>query len=162
VSTHQAETRRSPAETLPPVALVDRLLALTSDLTSLIRKETSLLHDRAQTEIAALQPEKTRLANDYAMDVLAVRGHRNLLDRAPSERVARLKSAMSELDKALALNGEALTAAKSVSEGLIRMVANAMSERTAPSLGYGPNAAASARRPGSSAGTGSLTLDSRA
>ena len=157
-----AEPRRIPAETLAPVELVDRLLGLTSDLAAVIRKETELLRDRAQAEIAALQPEKARLANEYAMDVLAVRGHRNLLDRAPAERVSRLKASMAELDKALVLNGEALAAAKSVSEGLIRMVANAMSERTAPSLGYGPNAAASARRSGGTAGAGSLTLDSRA
>ena len=162
MSTHQAETRRIPAETLPPVELVDRLLGLTTNLTAIIRKETDCLRDRAQAEIAALQPEKTRIANDYAMDVMAVRGHRNLLDRAPSERVTRLKSAMSELDKALALNGEALNAAKSVSEGLIRMVANAMSERSTPSLGYGPNAATSTRRTGASTGNSSLTLDSRA
>lgn len=157
-----AQQGRIPAETLQPIELVDRLLALTTGLTSVIRRETDLLRDRAQAEVAALQPEKIRLANDYAMDVMAVRGHRNLLDRAPSERVSRLKSAMGELDRALALNGEALTAAKSVSEGLIRMVANAMSERSAPALGYGSNAAAAARRPGSSAGSGSLTLDSRA
>jgi hypothetical protein len=69
---------------------------------------------------------------------------------------------MGELDRALALNGEALMAAKSVSEGLIRMVANAMSERAAPALGYGPNAATAARRAGGPAGAGSLTLDSRA
>lgn len=157
-----AQQARIPAETLQPIELVDRLLALTSGLTSLIGRETDLLRDRAQAEIATLQPEKIRLANDYAMDVMAVRGHRNLLDRAPSERVSRLKSAMNELDAALARNSEALTAAKSVSEGLIRMVANAMSERSAPALGYGPNAATAARRPGGPASAGSLTLDRRA
>lgn len=154
--------RRTPAETLPPIELVDRLLSLTSGLIAVIRKETELLRSRAQAEVAELQPEKVRLANDYAMDVMAVRGHRNLLDRAPAERVARLKAAMSELDGELALNGEALNAAKSVSEGLIRMVADAMSERSAPTLGYGPNASASARRSGGAPGSGSLTLDSRA
>ncbi|MDZ4382348.1 MAG: hypothetical protein U0942_13510 [Parvibaculum sp.] len=157
-----AQQGRIPAETLQPIDLVDRLLDLTSGLTSIVRRETDLLRDRAQAEVAALQPEKIRLANDYAMDVMAVRGHRNLLDRAPSERVSRLKAAMGELDRALALNGEALMAAKSVSEGLIRMVANAMSERAAPALGYGPNAATAARRAGGPAGAGSLTLDSRA
>lgn len=162
MNARQGEARRIPAETLPPVELVDRLLALTSGLTDVIRKETELLRNRARAEIAELQPEKIRLANEYAMDVMAVRGHKNLLDRAPSERVSRLKAAMAELDSTLASNGEALNAAKSVSEGLIRMVASAMSERTAPSLGYGPNAASSARRSGGPAGAGSLTLDSRA
>ena len=156
-----AEARRIPAETLSPTDLVDRMLGLTTGLTALIARETELLHARAQAEVAALQPEKVRLANDYAMDVQAVRVRKDLLDRAPSERVSRLKSAMGELDRTLARNGEALGAAKSVSESLIRMVAGAMSERAAPALGYGSNAAPSARRAGGSAGTGSLTLDAR-
>ncbi|MEP0708621.1 hypothetical protein [Parvibaculum sp.] len=156
-----SDPRRVPAETLAPADLVDRMLGLTMDLTGLIARETEFLRDRAQAEVAALQPEKIRLANDYAMDVQAVRARKDLLDRAPSERISRLKTAMSELDRMLAKNGEALGAAKSVSESLIRMVADAMSERTAPALGYGSNAAPAARRSGSATGTGSLTLDAR-
>lgn len=155
-----SEPRRIPAETLPPAELVGRMLGLTADLAAIIRKETDLLLDRARDEIAALQPEKIRLANDYAMDVQAVRSRKDLLDRAPAERISHLKAAMVELDRDLARNAEALSAAKSVSEGLIRMVANAMSERAAPPLGYGRNAAAPARTAGP-AGAGSLTLDSR-
>ena len=98
MNARQGEARRIPAETLPPVELVDRLLALTTGLTDVIRRETELLRNRARAEIAELQPEKIRLANEYAMDVMAVRGHKNLLDRAPSERVSRLKAAMAELD----------------------------------------------------------------
>lgn len=155
------ETRRIPAETLAPADLVDRMLTLTANLTGLIARETELLHARAQAEVAALQPEKIRLANDYAMDVQAVRARKDLLDRAPSERISRLKAAMTELDRTLARNGEALGAAKSVSESLIRMVAGAMSERAAPALGYGRNAAPAANRAGGSSGAGSLTLDAR-
>lgn len=156
-----SDPRRVPAETLSPADLVDRMLGLTADLTGLIARETELLRDRAQAEVAALQPEKIRLANDYAMDVQAVRTRKDLLDRAPAERISRLKTAMGELDRTLAKNGEALGAAKSVSESLIRMVADAMSERTAPALGYGSNATPAARRSGSATGTGSLTLDAR-
>lgn len=153
-------SRRIAAETLAPAELVDRVLGLTAALSSVIQHETELLLGRAQADIAALQPEKIRIANDYAMDVQAIRGRKDLLDRAPAERVSRLKAAMIELDDALARNAEALSAAKSVSEGLIRMVASAMSERAAPPLGYGRNAAAPTRGSGP-AGTGSLTLDSR-
>lgn len=155
------EPRRIAAETLPPAELVDRVLALTTGLSAIVSRETELLRDRAQAEVAALQPEKIRLSNDYAMDVQAIRARKDLIDRAPAERVSRLKSAMIELDRALALNAEALLAAKSVSEGLIRMVAGAMSERAAPSLGYGRNAAPPSRRATSPAGAGSLTLDAR-
>ncbi len=155
------EPRRIAAETLAPADLVDRVLALTAGLTEIVGRETALLRARAQNEVAALQPEKIRLANEYAMDVQAIRTRKELVDRAPAERVSRLKSTMIELDRALALNAEALDAAKSVSEGLIRMVADAMSERVAPALGYGRNAAPAARRASNPAGAGSLTLDSR-
>src|SRR5690606_24564852 len=95
--------------------------------------------------------------NEYAMDVQAVRNRKELLDRAPAERVARLKAAMTALDKALTLNGEALAAARSASEGLSRMVANATTEKAAPTLGYGANATTAPRPAAGSAG--SLTLD---
>ncbi len=151
------EARRIPAETLAPADLVDRMTGLTASLMDVIERETDALRNRAQAEIAMLQPEKTRLANEYAMDVQAVRNRKELLDRAPAERVARLKASMTALDKALTLNGEALGAARSVSEGLIRMVANAMTEKAAPTLGYGANATTAPRRAAGSAG--SLTLD---
>lgn len=156
-----APARRAAAETLAPADLVERMLELTLGLTGIVRRETGFLRARAQGEVAALQPEKIRIANDYAMDSDAIRRRKDLIDRAPAERVSKLKSAMIELDRALAENGEALTAARSVSEGLIRMVANAMSERTAPTLGYGRDAAPAARRAGNAATPAALTLDAR-
>jgi flagellar biosynthesis/type III secretory pathway chaperone len=153
------EARRIPAETLAPADLVERMTGLTANLMDVIERETEALHNRAQEDVANLQPEKARLANEYAMDVQAVRSRKELLDRAPAERVTRLKASMIALDKALTLNGEALAAARSVSEGLIRMVANAMTEKAAPTLGYGANAASAPRRAAGSAG--SLTLDAR-
>ena len=153
------DTRRIPAETLAPADLVERMTGLTASLMDVIERETEALRNRVQDDVAKLQPEKARLANEYAMDVQAVRSRKELLDRAPAERVTRLKASMFALDKALALNGEALAAARSVSEGLIRMVANAMTEKAAPTLGYGANAASAPRRAAGSAG--SLTLDAR-
>lgn len=154
-----SDARRVPAETLAPADLVERMTGVTASLMAVIERETEALRNRAQEDVAALQPEKIRLANEYAMDVQAVRSRKELLDRAPAERVTRLKAAMTALDKALVLNGEALGAARSVSEGLIRMVANAMSEKAAPALGYGANAASAPRRAAGAAG--SLTLDAR-
>ncbi|MDO8839727.1 MAG: hypothetical protein Q7V31_12440 [Parvibaculum sp.] len=156
-----APARRIAAENLAPADLVERMLEQTLALTGIVRRETGFLRDRARSEVAALQPEKIRIANDYAMDAQAIHGRKDLIDRAPSERVSRLKAAMIELDRSLAENGEALVAARSVSEGLIRMVANAMSEQAAPTLGYGRDAAPAARRAGSAATPGSLTLDAR-
>lgn len=155
-----SNTRRTPAEALAPADLVDRMIALTVELGAVIARETEALRNRDREEVTSLQPEKIRLANEYALDVQSVQTRKELIDRAPAERVARLKAGMIELGRLLALNGEALAAARSVSEGLIRMVANAMSEKAAPALGYGANAAAP-RRTATAAGSGSLTLDAR-
>jgi hypothetical protein len=155
-----SDTRRTPAEALAPADLVDRMIGLTIELGAIIARETEALRSRNREELADLQPEKIRLANEYALDVQSVQTRKELIDRAPADRVARLKAGMVELDRLLILNGEALAAARSVSEGLIRMVANAMSEKAAPALGYGANAAAP-RRPATVAGSGSLTLDAR-
>lgn len=155
-----SDMRRTPAETLAPADLVDRMIALTVELGAVIARETEALRNRDREEVTSLQPEKIRLANEYALDVQSVQTRKELIDRAPAERVARLKAGMIELDRLLTLNGEALAAARSVSEGLIRMVANAMSEKAAPALGYGANATAS-RRAATAAGSGSLTLDAR-
>ena len=156
-----APARRPAAETLAPADLVERVLELTTGLADIVRRETGFLRDRAQADVAALQPEKIRIANDYAMHAQAIHQRRDMIDRAPAERVSKLKSAMIDLDRALAENIEALTAARSVSEGLIRMVANAMTERAAPTLGYGRNAAPAARRAGNPSTPASLTLDAR-
>ena len=67
------EPRRIAAETLPPAELVDRVLALTSSLTGIVQRETELLRERAQAGVAALQADKIRVANDYAMDVQAAK-----------------------------------------------------------------------------------------
>ena len=155
-----SDTRRTPAEALAPADLVDRMIALTVELGAVIARETEALRNRDREEVTSLQPEKIRLANEYALDVQSVQTRKELIDRAPAERVARLKAGMIELGRLLALNGEALAAARSVSEGLIRMVANAMSEKAAPALGYGANAA-TPRRAATAAGSGSLTLDAR-
>ncbi|MFN6942695.1 MAG: hypothetical protein ACK4OG_11940 [Parvibaculum sp.] len=155
-----SDMRRTPAEALAPADLVDRMIGLTIELGAIIARETEALRSRNREELADLQPEKIRLANEYALDVQSVQIRKELIDRAPADRVARLTAGMVELDRLLILNGEALAAARSVSEGLIRMVANAMSEKAAPALGYSANAAAP-RRPATVAGSGSLTLDAR-
>jgi len=53
---------------------------------------------------------------------------------------------MFRLEEALKENADAITAAKSVSERLIRAVAAACSQRQAPTLGYGPNATTPVQR----------------
>ena len=65
---------------------------------------------------------------------------------------------MTKLDAGLARNRNVLGAAKSVSERILKSVAESVNEQKAPTLGYGRNAAMTNRSGNRSA---AISLDSR-
>ena len=152
------QTPRLGAAQLSPSELVDRILGVSTALTDVILRETSLLEARQPLKISELQSEKIRLANEYALDIQAISRRKELIDRAPSEKITRLKAAMSTLDTALARNRDVLGAAKSVSERILKSVADTVNETKAPTLGYGRNAAMTNR---SNSRSAAIALDSR-
>lgn len=153
-----SDNPRIAAGDLSPVALIERMLSVTAALTDVVNEETGLLEARQPMKISDLQPRKTALANDYAMDVQSVILNHGLIDRAPAEMVVRLKKAMATLDSALRTNGRTLEASKSVSERILKSIANTVNEQKAPTLGYGRNASISQPSPGR---TGAIALDAR-
>lgn len=146
-----SELTRTAADDLPPAVLMDRMLGVAEQLSAVIDRETAFLQACEPLKIVDLQEQKLRLANEYAMDVRAVTLRKDLIDQAPAEKIARLKAAMTKLDGLLKINEVALGAAKSVSEQLLKSVANAVGEKKAPTLGYGRNATIS--RPATGAPT---------
>lgn len=153
-----SELSRSAAGDLSPSALVERMLSVTSELTDVVVRETASLEARDTLKATELQPHKTALANEYAMDVQAIVLNHGLIDRVPAGKVAELKAAMTKLDEALRTNGLVLAAAKSVSERLLKSIAATVNERKAPTLGYGRNAAIA--RPVRGTG-GAIAIDAR-
>jgi hypothetical protein len=149
---------RIAATQMAPADLVERVIGISERLTDIVRLETGYLETHQPLKIGELQDEKIRLANEYAMDIQAIGRQKQLIDRAPAEKVAKLKAAMSKLDAALAANRNMLGAAKSVSERILKSVAEAVNQRKAPTLGYGRNAAMSRPAPGQNA---AIALDSR-
>ncbi|MDO8422690.1 MAG: hypothetical protein Q7S99_11070 [Parvibaculum sp.] len=152
-----APSRLSAAQ-LSPSDLVERVLLVSTQLLDVISRETELLETQQPLKIGELQAEKIRLANEYAMDIQAISMRKELLDRAPAEKIARLKVAMTKLDVGLARNRNVLGAAKSVSERILKSVADSVNEQKTPSLGYGRNAAMT-NRPGNR--SAAISLDSR-
>jgi hypothetical protein len=150
---------RAAAADVTPIALVERIMLLSEQLTDVVARETEYLETRQPLKIAELQAEKTRLANDYAMDIQAIRLRKELIDRAPAEKVGRLKVLMSKLDATLVANHNALAATKSVSERILKSIANTVNNQTAPVVGYGRNAAPA--RPVSGR-TAAIAVDARA
>tara|TARA_R110002124_G_scaffold99270_3_gene245107 strand:+ start:5672 stop:6139 length:468 start_codon:yes stop_codon:yes gene_type:complete len=152
-----APSRLSAAQ-LSPGDLVERVMLVSAQLLDVISRETELLETQQPLRIGELQAEKIRLANEYAMDIQAISLRKELIDRAPAEKIARLKIAMTKLDAGLARNRNVLGAAKSVSERILKSVADSVSEQKAPTLGYGRNAAMTGRAGNRSA---AISLDSR-
>jgi hypothetical protein len=149
---------RIAAAQLTPSDLVERILDVSERLTDIICRETSLLEQRQPLKIGELQDEKTRLANEYAMDIQAIGQNKHMIDRAPAEKIARLKAAMTRLDAALAANQSVLGATKSVSERILKSISDAVNQHRTPTLGYGRDAAMA--RPASGQTT-AIALDSR-
>jgi len=153
-----SETRRLPAQDIPAAELVDRLTVLTGDIIKLIDHETELLAACEPLKITDLQPEKARLSNEYSMDIKAIGLKPELIDRAPAEKVGHMKALMKRLEERVAANAEALLAAKSVSESIVKNVAAAVSPQTRAGAAYGRDGAAI--RPVVSR-TAALALDQR-
>lgn len=149
---------RTAAADLTPLELVERVLSVSEQLTDVIRRESELLESNQPLSIGELQEEKIRLSSEYAMDIQAISLRKELIDRAPAEKINRLKTAMTTLNTTLERNGQLLLAAKSVSERILKSVADTMNEHKAPSLGYGRNAAMTNKTANRSA---AIALDSR-
>ena len=124
----------------------------------MIDLETQTIKDRRPLDVLGLHTEKTRLANEYSLDVYEVNKQPYLIDRAPATDVEHLKSAIGLLRERLEVNAEMLRTASSVSQGLIKVMADAAAERQAPKIGYGDNANFSAPRIQTPA---ALSLDER-
>ncbi|MDO8288995.1 MAG: hypothetical protein Q7T44_07230 [Parvibaculum sp.] len=151
-----APSRLSAAD-LSPSELVERVLLVSTQLLDVIGRETEMLETQQLLKIVELQDEKIRLANEYAMDIQAISRRKELIDRAPAEKIARLKTAMAKLEVALVRNRNMLGAAKSVSERILKSVADTVNEHKAPTLGYGRDAAMTSRADHRSA---AIALDS--
>lgn len=159
--TNNIDVEKSPrlsAAQLSPSDLVERILAVGLRLTDVMARETEFLETHQPLRITELQAEKIHLANEYAMDIQAISRRKELIDRAPAEKIARLKVAMTKLDAELVRNRNVLGAAKSVSERILKSVADTINERKAPALGYGRNAAMTSQTDRRSA---PIALDSR-
>lgn len=143
---------------LSPADMVARMHATTGRLTEVVDLETHVIKDRRPLDILDLQAEKTRLANEYALDVQKASKDPHLIDSAPARDVAGLKTAIGRLRERLAVNAEALQAASTVSQGVIRVIADAVAEKQAPTVGYGKDAAL--ERPAGQA-PAALSLDKR-
>ena len=125
---------------LAPSSSVERmqqLILLTERLTSLIAEQLRAFEARRPQDAALNAEETARLANLYRHESLKVKTNPTILDGAPPELKERLIVATRAFDAVLARHGRAVEAAKTITEGLIRAIAEEVSLQRNAVAGYG-------------------------
>jgi hypothetical protein len=137
---------------------VEQLIILTERLTDLIARQANAFEARRPHEAAQYVDEVAKLANLYRHESTRVRANVALVSGAALAVRQRLIRATEAFDAVLARQGRAVTAAKTVTEGLVRAIAQEVAEQRPQAAGYGPGAHGAAYRASGTA----ITLNQRA
>jgi hypothetical protein len=129
-------------ETHAATTRVEQLIVLTERLTGLISEECRAFEARRPHEAARSVEETAKLANIYRHESMRIRADPKLIEGAPLVARRSLMRATEAFDAVLARHGRAVSAAKIVTEGIVRSVAEEVVARRATGAGYGPGAAA--------------------
>lgn len=122
-----------------------QLIALTERLTALIAEQVQAFEERRPQDAALNAAETGRLANLYRHESLRVQTQPALLAGAPDDLRRRLIASTRAFDAVLARHGRAVEAAKTITEGLVRAIAEEISRQRGAVAGYGPKAVQSLR-----------------
>jgi hypothetical protein len=139
----------------PPFPGLEGMVALTDRLTQLLAEQARAFEQHRPQDAAAGLPEVTRLTADYRAGSAHVRANPQLVQTASPELRARLLRATEAFEAVLQRQGRALAASKTVTEGLVKAVAEEIAARRSIGQAYGPGAS---RRPMATA----ITLNQRA
>jgi hypothetical protein len=122
---------------------VDQLIILTERLTALLAEESRAFESRRPQDAAPHIEETQRLANLYRHESARVRANPGLVAGAPAAQRLRLLKATEAFDSVLARHARALEAAKTVTEGLVRAIAEEVAGQRTAVCAYGPGASQS-------------------
>ena len=136
---------------------VEQLIILTERLTSLIASQALAFEERRPKDAAALTDETARLANLYRHESARVRADVGLIDGAPPAMRAELVRATEAFDAVLARQGRALDAARTVTEGLVKCIAEEVAHQRKQTSVYGAGGLQSGGAPATA-----ITLNKRA
>lgn len=120
-----------------PAERIEQLILLTERLTDLISEQLRAFEARRPQDAAANAEETARLANLYRHESLKVKSDPKLLEGSPSELYERLVVVTRAFDAVLARHGRAVEAAKTITEGLIRAIAEEVHKQRHAVTGYG-------------------------
>ncbi|WP_309090299.1 flagellar basal body protein [Phenylobacterium sp.] len=140
-----------------PQDRVEQLILLTERLTELVAEQAAAFEQRRPQDAAAKLDETSRLANLYRHESARVRAQPALVSAAPVALRTRLVRATEAFDAVLARQGRAIEAARTVTEGLVKAIAEEVAAQRTKGVSYG----ASGRASGDGTAT-AITLNRRA
>ena len=135
---------------------VDELIALTERLTGVVAEQAKCFESRRPQDAAAYVEEVGRLANLYRHESARMRADPGLVNGLPAAQRTRLVRATEAFDAVLARQNRAVAAAKTVTEGLVRAIAEEVAAQRHQGATYG---ATGATGPGAAT---AITLNKRA
>ena len=135
---------------------VDQLIALTERLTGLVAEQAKCFENHRPQDAAVHVEEVGELANVYRHESARVRANPALVAGASLAQRTRLVRATEAFDAVLARQNRAVAAAKFVTEGLVRAIAEEVAAQRQQGSTYGADATTNA-----SAAT-AITLNKRA
>jgi hypothetical protein len=136
---------------------VEQLIILTERLTELITGQTEAFEERRPQDAAGLLEETSRLANLYRHESVRVRADTRLVEGAPLAARKRLIQATEAFDAILARQGLAIEAARTVTEGLVKCIADEVAAQRTRGISYGASGVQTA-----SVAATAITLNRRA
>jgi len=122
---------------------LEAVIDLTEKLTALLADQARAFEQHRPQEVAASLAEVTRLTNIYRATSAHIRSQPAIIEAAPLEQRRRLLRATEAFDSVLVRQGRALAASKTVTEGLVKAIAEEIAAKRSAGRGYGPNAARS-------------------
>lgn len=118
-------------------AYIRKLIALTDRLTARLEVETDAFASRRAAEVAAGLAETQDLANQYRKESGHLKANKAILMAAPASERMALVRATEAFEAVLAVHGRTVEAARTISEGLVRAIAQEVAGARAMGAGYG-------------------------
>ncbi|HTX49701.1 MAG TPA: flagellar basal body protein [Caulobacteraceae bacterium] len=134
---------------------LEAMLEVTERLTALLAHQATAFEAHRPQDAAAEMPEVSRLAGVYRAGSEGLRAQPALLKGVDPALRQRLVRATETFEAVLDRQGRALTASKTVTEGVVKAIADEIAARRNIGQAYGPGAA---RKPSATA----ITLNQRA
>lgn len=132
VTKPRAQARPAPHR---PAGL-NKMIDLTTRLADLIEQEIKVLRERRPGELARSAAEKEELARTYQEELNALRAHPDVVKAAPKALADTLRAAGVRLNRALDDQRRRVSAAREVSERMLRAVTEEVEKRKTPYAAY--------------------------